>query len=658
MNNRIEKLLEFEKIREKLLQHTVTEKGRSMVQLAKVFVEAGDVQKALDETTDAMKVVRLRGGIPLSQMEDLTKHFKRLEIGANLNGLEFAQIYRMLKTTNELIRFFDDLHETEVEFLYLYEWSEKLVAIPEVSKRLRSSVDETGNILDEASAELGRLRRELKRAEATVRSTLGAIVRGKKAKYLSDTLITIRNDRYVLPVKTEYKNVFGGIVHDSSASGQTDFIEPREVVDLNNHMRQTKVAEKREVERILAELSQFVEPYANELKNNVYVLAKLDFFNAKAALAKELNAVVPIIDKENRLKIKAARHPLISSEAVVPNDIHLGEHHRTMVITGPNTGGKTIAMKTLGILQLMGQFGLAIPAGVDSQIGVFRKIFADIGDEQSIEQNLSTFSSHMTNIVNILSKMDDKTLILLDELGAGTDPQEGSALAIAILDKIASAGSTTLASTHYPELKAFGYNRKFATNASMEFDVESLKPTYKLLIGLPGRSNAFDISKRLGLSEEIISASRELIDEDSQDINEMIQDLESRRKMAEIEYFEARNKVDETEAIRKELEESKRKFEDEQERILLASKKEANQIIEAAKQESERIIREIREKQKQIGRVSVKEHELIQAKSDMNALLHEESLQKNRVLKRAKKQKPLKAGDEVLVESYGQRGTL
>ena len=357
--------------------------------------------------------------------------------------------------------------------------------------------------------------------------TLDSLVRGGNAKYLSDTIVTMRNERYVIPVKQEYRGVFGGVVHDQSSSGRTLFIEPKQVVDQNNRLRQHQIAERTEIERILAELSAELAPYQREILHNAYVIGMMDFMNAKARFGKELQAIVPAINTDNHVVFKQARHPLIDQEKVVPNDIAIGEDYQAVVITGPNTGGKTITLKTLGLLQIMGQSGLPILVDEESQMGIFQEIFADIGDEQSIEQKFIYLLFSHDDDRRCSQKVDHTSLVLFDELGAGTDPQEGAALAIAILDELGARSAYVMATTHYPELKVYGYNRANTINASMEFDVDTLSPTYRLLIGVPGRSNAFEISKRLGLDTQIIEQAKQIMDGESQDLNEMIADLET-----------------------------------------------------------------------------------------------------------------------------------
>ena len=660
MNKKILQTLEFDKVKQLLSEHIVTKLGEEHLAQLTPLNDYDKIEESLIETKDAFDVLRLRGGIPIPVLENIKPHMKRIEIGAMLNGLELAQVGRVLRTVTELQRFFDDLKEFEIELARLYEWSEKMIALPELAKTIRMSIDEDGRVTDEASSELKGIRQSIRRSEQGVKDQLDGILRGSASKYLSDSIVTMRNDRYVIPVKSEYRSQFGGVVHDQSASGQTVFVEPRQVVELNNKLRQHQIAERKEIERILAVLSNELEPFRHDILQNAYVLGKLDFVNAKASFGKQMKGIVPALSEAKHVSLKQARHPLIPEEKVVANDIVIGENYQAIVITGPNTGGKTITLKTLGLLQLMGQAGLPIPAHEDSVIGVFSEVYADIGDEQSIEQNLSTFSSHMTNIVSILNALDKNSLVLFDELGAGTDPQEGAALAISILDQVGQTGAFVMATTHYPELKVYGYNRSNTINASMEFDVDTLSPTYRLLIGIPGRSNAFEISKRLGLSLDVIDQAKQIIDGESQDLNEMISDLENQRKMTETEYLEMRHFVDESEELHRDLKEAYELFFEEREKELNKAKQKANEIVSEAEKTAESLIQEIRQMQmRSHSEHKVKEHEFIDVKSQLSDLKHEEThLAKNKVLKKAKEKKNFKAGDDVLVEAFGQRGTL
>ncbi|MFL2100174.1 endonuclease MutS2 [Desemzia sp. FAM 23989] len=659
MNQKILKTLEFQKIIQELAFHASSSLGKELVLDLKPSQSLEAVQQWQDETADGVQIERLRGRMPIPRLENVRPHLKRLDIGASLNGVEISQIGKILTTTTEIRRFFDDLEETGIEFYRLYDITQQFVTTPRLNQRIRSTVNEDGHVLDDASTALRGIRTGIKKGENAVREKLESVIRGKSAKYLSDALITIRNDRYVVPVKQEYRGYFGGVVHDQSSTGQTLFIEPKAVVELNNRLRQLQIEERHEVDRILAELSNEIAPYSKEITNNMQLLAQLDFIGAKASYAKSIQAVRPEIHSENEVKLYSARHPLLDQDAVVANDIFIGGEYQAVVITGPNTGGKTVILKTLGLLQLMGQSGLQIPAAEESQIGIFHEVFADIGDEQSIEQSLSTFSSHMTNIVSILRKMDDKSLIILDELGAGTDPQEGAALAIAILDQIGSIGSSVMVTSHYPELKVYGYNHAKTINASMEFDVDTLSPTYRLLFGVPGRSNAFEISKRLGLSPDIIQNARHLIDGETQNLNEMIADLENTRKMTEMEYQEVREHVDEADALLQDLKTAVQDFWHERDELVKKARLKANQTIEEAQEEAEKVIADLRNKQVESGfDGSVKEHEFIDAKTRLANLKHEEALAKNKVLKKEKAKQSLKQGDDVKVQSFGQKGTI
>lgn len=658
MNHRILSVMEFDKVKQLVAQYLATSQGKEELAQLQPVSEESVITSWLQETEDGIKVQRLRGGIPIPKIENIRPQMKRIEIGADLNGIELAQVSRVLSTTSEIKRFINDLEDSEIDFLRLYEWAEQLITIPDLNRRLKEAIDEDGYVTDDASPELRSIRQNIRRSEQTIREQLDGIIRGKNARYLSDTIVTMRNDRYVIPVKQEYRSVFGGVVHDQSSSGQTLFIEPKQIVEANNRLRQHQIAERSEIERILAELSAALVPHRKDILHNAYVLGKLDFMNAKARFAKEVQGVVPQISPENHVVFKHARHPLIDSEKVVANDITIGKEYQAVVITGPNTGGKTITLKTLGLLQLMGQAGLPIPADEESQMGIFTEIFADIGDEQSIEQSLSTFSSHMTTIVNVLEKVDAHSLVLFDELGAGTDPQEGAALAISILDELGAKSAYVMATTHYPELKVYGYNRANTINASMEFDVDTLSPTYRLLIGVPGRSNAFEISKRLGLPQNIIDEARQIMDGESQDLNEMIADLENRRKMTETEYLEVRHYVEEAQKLHGDLKEAYSFFFDERETEMKKAREKANEIVEQAKEEAEKIISDLRKMQLAGGQTKVKEHELIDVRTKLGNLHQEEQLKKNKVLQKAKQAKKLKAGDEVLVTSYGQRGIL
>mgnify|MGYP001020982986 FL=1 len=658
MNSKIEKVLEFDKIRAQLAEYATSEKGKQMIKELPIEVEEKAIQNKIEETADGVELLRLKQGIPIPRLKDISFALKRLELEAGLNGRELSDILRVLTTTHEVERFFEKVEEEEIALKRIPRLVEKLESIPEVTKELEASIREDGYVLDSASPTLHGIRVGIQKTEQEIRRQMDQYLTGKNAQYLSDTIITIRNDRYVLPVKAEYKSVFGGTVHDQSATGQTLFMEPQAVVNLNNKLREYQVQEKREVERILWELSQKLMPYTNSLHQNHYVLARLDVVNAKALYANEIKATEPIIDRQNHVALWKAWHPLLDREKAVANDIILGEEYQAIVITGPNTGGKTILLKTVGVIQLMAQMGLYIPAGENSRVGIFTEIFADIGDEQSIEQNLSTFSSHMSNIVSILKQINDKSLLLIDEIGSGTDPQEGSSLAIAILDYIASKQSYVIASTHYPELKAYGYDRPKTINASMEFDGDTLQPTYQLLLGVPGRSNAFDISKRLGLPSIIIDQARGLLSEEDQDLNAMISDLEQKRRRAQRDADKMRHQLEISTQLLEDLQKETEQFKANKARLLEEAKERANTLIEQSKDDADKILSEIRELQLRSKQSTVKEHEMIEKKTALTDLKHEQALKKNKVLRKEKAKKALQVGQSVEVLSFGQRGTL
>ena len=658
MNSKIEKVLEFSKIRTQLAEYATSEKGKQMIKELPIEVEAKAIQNKIEETTDGVELLRLKQGIPIPRLKDISFALKRLELEAGLNGRELSDILRVLTTTHEVERFFEKVEEEEISLKRVPRLVEKLESIPEVTSELEASIREDGYVLDSASPTLHGVRVGIQKTEQDIRRQMDQYLTGKNAQYLSDTIITIRNDRYVLPVKAEYKSVFGGTVHDQSSTGQTLFMEPQAVVNLNNKLREYQIQEKREVERILWELSQKLMPYTNSLHQNHYVLARLDVVNAKALYAHELRATEPIIDANNYVALWQAWHPLLEREKAVANDIILGEEYQAIVITGPNTGGKTILLKTVGVIQLMAQMGLYIPAGENSRVGVFTEIFADIGDEQSIEQNLSTFSSHMSNIVSILKQINDKSLILIDEIGSGTDPQEGSSLAIAILDYIASKQSYVIASTHFPELKAYGYDRPKTINASMEFDGDTLQPTYQLLLGVPGRSNAFDISKRLGLPSIIIDQARGLLSEEDQDLNAMISDLKQKRRRAQRDADKMRHQLELSTQLLEDLQRETEQFQANKARLLEEAKERANTLIEQSQDDADKILSEIRELQLRSKQSTVKEHEMIEKKTALKDLKHEQALKKNKVLRKEKAKKALQVGQSVEVLSFGQRGTL
>jgi DNA mismatch repair protein MutS2 len=659
MNKKVLATLEYEAVKAQLRPYLSTAAGENELRNLLPTADANEMQTWLAETSDAAKVLRWQGGINIPKLADVKPHMQRLKIDASLSGTELAQVGRVLFTTGQMRLFFETLVEDRGEPLAaLRPYYTRLVVMQDLTRRVNTAIDGDGRVTDEASPELHRVRQAITSTENAIRQKMQDYTRGKSAQYLSDPIVTIRNDRYVIPVKTEYRSHFGGVVHDQSQTGQTLYIEPGDVVDMNNRLREHYIKERHEEERVLAELSAMLRPEADNIQKNAEVLGHLDFVNAKARYAAATKSQEPEYSPENHVRLLQARHPLLDPQKAVANDIIIGEDYKAIIVTGPNTGGKTITLKTLGLLQLMAQSGLFIPVAEYSTVGLFKEVFADIGDEQSIEQSLSTFSSHMVNIVEILKQIDADSLVLFDELGAGTDPQEGAALAMSILDAVGAKGSYTVATTHYPELKVYGYNRVDTINASMEFDVETLRPTYKFLLGIPGRSNALEISKRLGLDQSIIDAAASLTTEDSQELNDMIADLVERRNAVLAQQVQLAQQVIENRQMKNDYEQKLEKMETEKARTLEEAKKEANHIVADSRKKADKIIADLRKMQ--LDGVAVKENKLMDAKGALNAMRQEPSAENNRVLRKAKKAKSqnIEAGDTVLVREYGQQGTV
>ncbi|QAT28203.1 endonuclease MutS2 [Leuconostoc mesenteroides] len=661
MNQKVLQTLEYDKIKSQLSDFLSTLIGRQEADALQPITDVHIINYWLQETADAMMIDRLKGGIPLAKLADITPHLKRLNIQASLSATELAEIGNVLRNTSAISNFFIQMKDESIgeSLEVLIEQAEQLETLPEVTKSIQTAIDSTGRINDEASYELKSVRGKIVGHENAIKNKMQEFTKGKTAQYLSDPIVTIRSDRYVLPVKAEYRSQFGGVVHDQSQTGLTLYIEPQAVVELSNKLSELRVKENAEEQRVLQELSAELEPHTNEIQQNVQILGHFDFVNAKARLAARLDAMQPTVSVENHISLRQAWHPLLDKKIAVANDISLGDSYKTIIITGPNTGGKTITIKTLGLLQLMAQSGLFITTRQPSTVGIFDEVFADIGDEQSIEQNLSTFSSHMANIVSMLDHIDNKTLVIFDELGAGTDPAEGAALAIAILDKVASLGAYTIATTHYPELKLYGYNRPETKNASMVFDVETLQPTYQFLMGVPGQSNALAIAKRLGFGEDVIDAAMALTDESDQDLNNMIADLVAQRDEVKKNNEELRSQLKATEEKSEALSEEQSKLEKERTHVILDAKNEANHIVAATKKQAEQLISEIRKARLRAGqRGELTEQELQARKGKLDQLRQNDSLEKNKILQKAKKVKELAPGDEITVRSYSQQGTL
>ncbi len=646
MNTKILETLEFNKIKALFEPHLLTEQGLEELKGLAPTAKVEKIKQAFIEMEEMQALFVEQPHFTILATREISAVCKRLEMGADLNIEEFLLLKRVLLASRELQGFYANLENVRLE--QLARWFEKLHDFPHLQGSLQS-LNDAGFIENFASEELARIRRKIHDSESQVRDVLQDLLR-QKAQMLTEGIIASRNGRQVLPVKNTYRNKIAGVVHDISASGNTVYIEPREVVKLSEEIASLRADERYEMIRILQELSERVRPHAAEIANDAWIIGHLDLIRAKVRFIQERQAVVPQLSENQEIQLLHVRHPLVKN--AVANDVHFGKDLTAIVITGPNTGGKTIMLKTLGLTQLMAQSGLPILADKGSRVGVFEEIFADIGDEQSIEQSLSTFSSHMTNIVDILGKVNQHSLLLLDELGAGTDPQEGAALAMAILEDLRLRQVKTMATTHYPELKAYGIETAFVQNASMEFDTASLRPTYRFMQGVPGRSNAFEIAKRLGLSEVIVGDASQQVNQDN-DVNRIIeqleeQTLESRKRLDNIREVEQEN-LKMNRALKKLYNELNREKETE----LNKAREQAAEIVELALSESDQILKNLHSKSQ------LKPHEIIEAKAELKKLAPEKvDLSKNKVLQKAKKKRAPKVGDDIVVLSYGQRGTL
>ena len=646
MNKKILETLEFNKVKALFEPHLLTEQGLEQLKEL-VPTDKGDkIKQAFAEMKEMQELFVEHPHFSISATKDIAATSKRLEMGADLNIEEFLLLKRVIFASRELQNFYDNLENVCLD--HLANWFEKLHDFPHLQGNLQA-INEAGFIENFASEDLARIRRKIHDSESQVRDVLQDLLK-QKAQMLTEGIIASRNGRQVLPVKNTYRNKIAGVVHDISASGNTVYIEPREVVKLSEEIASLRADERYEMMRILQELSERVRPHAAEIANDAWIIGHLDLIRAKVRFIQETEAVVPQVSEGQEIQLLHVRHPLVKN--AVANDVHFGKELTAIVITGPNTGGKTIMLKTLGLTQLMAQSGLPILADKGSRVGIFEKIFADIGDEQSIEQSLSTFSSHMTNIVDILGKVNQNSLLLLDELGAGTDPQEGAALAMSILEDLRLRQVKTMATTHYPELKAYGIETAYVQNASMEFDTASLRPTYRFMQGVPGRSNAFEIAKRLGLSDVIVGDASKQINQDN-DVNRIIeqleeQTLESRKRLENIRQVEQEN-LKMNRALKKLYNELNREKETE----LNKAREQAAEIVDLALAESDDILKNLHSKSQ------LKPHEIIEAKAKLKKLAPEKvDLSKNKVLQKAKKKRAPKVGDDIIVLSYGQRGTL
>lgn len=655
MNKKALRILEFNKIIDRLTDHATSAPGKKLAAALVPMTDPEEIRAAQTQTADALGRLFRRGSTSFGSNKDLGMSLKSLEVGSVLSIAELLAIASFLENVNRIKTYGrkerDDIPEDSLDV-----WFTMLEPLTPLANEINRCILSEEEIADDASAALGRIRRSMTITNDRIHSQLNSMINGSLRTYLQDAVVTMRDDRYCIPVKAEYKGQVPGMIHDQSSTGSTFFIEPAAIVNLNNELKELSLKEKEEIEAILASLSAQAAAHTEALLTDQEAMTQLDFIFAKANLAMEQNASMPLFNTEHRIHIRKGRHPLINEKTVVPVDILLGTDFDLLIITGPNTGGKTVALKTVGLLTLMGQAGLHIPSLDRSELSVFHEVYADIGDEQSIEQSLSTFSSHMTSIVSILKEADTDSLCLFDELGAGTDPTEGAALAISILDHLHGRGIRTMATTHYSELKVYALSTPFVENACCEFDVETLRPTYRLLIGIPGKSNAFAISSRLGLPDHIIEDAKRHISEDKESFEDLLTNLENSRLTIEKEQAQIESYKREIEDLKVRLTAKQEKIDQSRDRILREANEEAREILQNAKELADETIRTFQK----TGSTSIQELEKSRRK------VHDKIAEKNEKLA-LKQEKPnhktlkpnqLHLGDSVRIVSMGLKGSV
>lgn len=661
MENKAYKVLEFDKILARLSSYTESAEVKRRIEEQKPYITLAEALRAQKETTQAVSISLKLGGPPVNlAAANITGSVKRAEGGGVMNPGEILGAARVLYVARRMKSYLGEANE---DWEILHEYGQSLETNRALEDKISAAVVSETEIADSASADLAAIRRKKRNLNAKIKDTLNDMVRSSHyKKFLQDPIVTMRSDRYVIPVRAEYRAEVQGIVHDSSASGATIFVEPISVVNANNEIRELENREVREIERILAELSAAVAECGGLLMSDYRIITELDFIFCKAKLSLDMGANEPQLNDNGVIEFKRARHPLIAKDKVVANDIYLGGKFDTLVVTGPNTGGKTVTLKTIGLFSMMAAYGLHLPVADGSSAAVFEKIFADIGDEQSIEQSLSTFSSHMVNIVNILGEVDSSSLALFDELGAGTDPTEGAALAISVLEYLRMFKVRTVATTHYSELKLFALSTDGVENASCEFDVDSLKPTYKLLIGVPGKSNAFAISKRLGLDERIIARANEILSDEDVKFEDVITELEQNRVKSQSDMEYARRMKNELGDLKKEIEAERKKLKENKSRILDEARREAKLIVMNAKEESNKIIRDLERMRIEGAKGAKIEEKTASAREKLQK--REKNIDK--AMRNADKPKKtfreppknLKAGETVKIMSMGENATV
>lgn len=655
MNEKVLRVLEYHKIIGQLTEKATSEPGRKLAAALLPMTDPDEIQRAQTQTADALGRLFGKGSTSFGSNIDLGMSLKSLEVGSVLSIAELLHISSFLENVNR-VKAYGRRERDDIPGDSLDVWFDTLEPLTPLANEINRCILSEEEIADDASPALKHIRRSMTITNDRIHSQLNSMINGSLRTYLQDAVVTMRDNRYCIPVKSEYKSQVPGMIHDQSSTGSTFFIEPAAVVNLNNELKELSIREKEEIEAVLASLSAQTAAYTRELAANQEAMTNLDFVFAKAMLAMEQNATMPLFNADHQIHIRKGRHPLIDPKKVVPVDILLGIDFDLLIITGPNTGGKTVALKTVGLLSLMGQAGLHIPAMDRSQLSVFREIYADIGDEQSIEQSLSTFSSHMTSIVSILQTADEDSLCLFDELGAGTDPTEGAALAISVLDHLHGRGIRTMATTHYSELKVYALSTPFVENACCEFNVETLRPTYRLLIGIPGKSNAFAISARLGLPDHIIEDARKHITQDKESFEDLLANLENSRLTIEKEQAEIEAYKREVQALKERLESKQEKIDQSRDRIIREANEEAREILQSAKDLADETIRTFQK----TGNTSIKDLEKSRRKvsekiSEKNEKL---ALKADKPTHKVLKPNQIRLGDSVKVVSMGLKGTV
>ena len=658
MNQKALSSLEYPKIIERLIEKASSPMGKELCRKLQPSTDINKIRLMQTQTKDALTRLFQKGSVSFGSVKDIRGSLKRLEIGSSLGIMEILSVCALLENTSRVKAYSrgdrSDLPSDSLDSMF-----EQLAPLTPLSSEIRRCILSEDEISDDASPALRQVRRNMKVTNDRIHTQLSGLVNGNARTYLQDSVITMRNGRYCIPVKAEYKGQVPGMIHDQSSTGSTLFIEPMAVVKLNNDMRELELQEQKEIEIILAGLSEQIAEEREAIALNLELMVQLDFIFARAGLAMDMNGSEPVFNEEGRVLLKKARHPLIPKKKVVPIDIRLGDDFDLLIITGPNTGGKTVSLKTVGLLTLMGQAGLHIPALDRSELALFHEIYADIGDEQSIEQSLSTFSSHMTNIVSFLEKADSRSLVLFDELGAGTDPTEGAALAISILSYLHDKGIRTMATTHYSELKVYALSTPGVENACCEFSVETLRPTYRLLIGIPGKSNAFAISSKLGLSDQIIERAKEQISEQDESFEDVLSSLEENRVTIENERLEIARYKEEIKTLKAQLESRQEKLDAQRDRILRQANEEAHKVLEEAKEYADQTMKLFHKFQKNNVDTSAVERERQELRKRMNkAEKNMSDRQKTKKPKKLLTAKDIRPGDSVKVLSMNLKGTV